>query len=975
MQFTKLRLAGFKSFVEPMEFVIERGLTGIVGPNGCGKSNLVEALRWVMGESSYKNMRASGMEDVIFSGSSARPGRNSAEVTLYLDNSDYSAPPAFNSADVLQVSRRIERDTGSLYRINGAEVRAKDVQLLFADQSTGARSPSMVGQGRVGELIEARPQARRALLEEAAGISGLHSRRNEAELRLRAAEGNLDRLEDIVSELAGRIESLKRQARQASRFKALSAAIRKAEAGLFYVRWREATTQEAGAQAALSDATVAVAEKAEQQMQAARAEGLGKNSLPALRDEAVKAQAAHQRLALALKALEDEQSRNAAREAELGRRLAQLARDMEREEALLKDNADSLRCLAEEEERLRRDSAADAQQEKEFSVRLEMLSARQAETEADLSGQTPRGAALQAEHAQMRRQVEDYAARQKKLAGALAGADAAIVALNQEISQIADMDALYSEVAALEKTLLAAEADVVAAEEATARARRREAQLREAADKERGRLRSEEAEAQTLEKMLSAITGGSHAGIIDDVEVKRGYEIALGAVLGDDLEAALDCAAPVFWREIAPDPADPALPEGVMSLADFVRAPAVLHRRLSQIGVVEPGRGAALQKKLKTGQRLVSAEGALWRWDGLTARADAATAAALRLAQKNRLAELEILVQKGSMRLQQALEELARAGEDVRLAAEAERAGRARIRAAGQQMEETRKNLAALERLAGERVSRRDALKESYGRLYADHEENAARLEDMRARLAALPPADALEKQIALLRTRLAGQRAELIQQRAACEGWRHKVKTRALRLDVIGRERGSWQARLGNAEGQLAELRARHSETAAEIQQLAVLPDDFASRAKALLDEMVKAESRMRDAADRLAKAEKAQTALECAAAEAIEALSRAGALKSALMPPLTGAWILKRALRKTWPVRRMRPCSLPALRRRVIFLTLAPLSAILSASALTVSASAQSISGLRRKARSLRSVTRPSQPSVMISSRRSGS
>ncbi len=183
MKFSRLRLLGFKSFVEPSDFVIERGLTGVVGPNGCGKSNLVEALRWVMGESSYKNMRASGMDDVIFSGSSTRPARNTAEVTLFLENADRTAPAAFNDVDELQVSRRIEREAGSIYRINGKEARAKDVQLLFADQSTGARSPSMVGQGRIGELIQAKPQARRALLEEAAGISGLHSRRHEAELQ------------------------------------------------------------------------------------------------------------------------------------------------------------------------------------------------------------------------------------------------------------------------------------------------------------------------------------------------------------------------------------------------------------------------------------------------------------------------------------------------------------------------------------------------------------------------------------------------------------------------------------------------------------------------------------------------------------------------------------------------------------------------------------------------------------------------
>ena len=174
MKFNRLRLAGFKSFVDPAELHIEPGLTGVVGPNGCGKSNLLEALRWVMGESSYKAMRGSGMEDVIFSGTANRPARNMAEVVAFLDNSDRTAPPAFNNDDALEISRRIERDAGSAYRINGRDTRARDVQLLFADASTGAHSPALVRQGQIAEIINAKPQARRKILEEAAGISGLH---------------------------------------------------------------------------------------------------------------------------------------------------------------------------------------------------------------------------------------------------------------------------------------------------------------------------------------------------------------------------------------------------------------------------------------------------------------------------------------------------------------------------------------------------------------------------------------------------------------------------------------------------------------------------------------------------------------------------------------------------------------------------------------------------------------------------------
>ena len=223
MKLTRLRLHGFKSFVDPTDFHIEPGLTGVVGPNGCGKSNLVEALRWVMGETSHKSLRAADMESVIFAGSGNRPSRNHAEVMMTIDNVERTAPSAVNGDDVLDISRRIEREAGSTYRINGREVRARDVQIMFADAATGARSPALVHQGRIGEIIQAKPEQRRRVLEDAAGVAGLHARRHEAELRLKAAEVNLTRVEDVVGQLAGQIDGLKRQARQAIRYREVAA--------------------------------------------------------------------------------------------------------------------------------------------------------------------------------------------------------------------------------------------------------------------------------------------------------------------------------------------------------------------------------------------------------------------------------------------------------------------------------------------------------------------------------------------------------------------------------------------------------------------------------------------------------------------------------------------------------------------------------------------------------------------------------
>src|SRR5881628_3417609 len=292
MKLNKLRLLGFKSFVEPTDFQIEHGLTGVVGPNGCGKSNLVEALRWVMGETSHKSLRAAGMDDVIFAGTNNRPARNTAEVMLFLDNADRSAPAQFNEHETLEVSRRIEREKGSAYRLNGREVRARDVQLLFADASTGARSPALVHQGRIGEIIQAKPEARRRVLEEAAGVAGLHARRHEAELRLKAAEHNLDRLEDVIGQLAAQIDALRRQARQAVRYRNIAAQVRRAEAMLFHLRFIAAVTEVGDAERAKDESVRRVAERTGAQAEASRRQALAFAGMPGLREAEARAAAA-----------------------------------------------------------------------------------------------------------------------------------------------------------------------------------------------------------------------------------------------------------------------------------------------------------------------------------------------------------------------------------------------------------------------------------------------------------------------------------------------------------------------------------------------------------------------------------------------------------------------------------------------------------------------------------------------------------
>src|SRR5690606_29720826 len=760
MKFSRLRLLGFKSFVDPGEFVIERGLTGIVGPNGCGKSNLVEALRWVMGESSYKNMRASGMDDVIFSGSATRPARNTAEVTLFLDNSDRSAPASYNDADELQVSRRIERESGSVYRINGKEARAKDVQLLFADQSTGARSPSMVGQGRIGELIQAKPQARRALLEEAAGISGLHTRRHEAELRLRAAETNLERLDDVVGELGSQIESLKRQARQANRFKALSADIRRAEAALLHLRWSQAKMQEGEAQSALAQATSAVGDMAQAQMNAAKAQAVGAHKLPELREAEARAAAALQRLSIARTQLDDEGERLRARRAELIKRLEQLSADIAREEEMMRENADILARLDEEEQELIASAEESGERDQELHALFQEAEIRLQDSENALSGVTAERAEAAAERVQIERALKETRDRRDRLAAQMEAIERDIASVAEQIGGLFDPAEKRIVVDRCAEALATAEEMVASAEELVANAREAEAASRQPLSEARTELNRIETEAQTLARILNAGETGQFPPVVEELRVEKGYEVALGAALGEDLDAASDERAPVYWAYNPAANADAALPEGVTPLDRLVEGPQQLRRRLAQVGVVSDGDGKRLQALLQPGQRLVSKAGALWRWDGYTASADAPTPAAQRLAQKNRLAELEQEAVAARKRAEQAEQDVQRTEAGVREAIERERVARDQWRANQRKLDEAREALAAAERAAGQLATRRAGLEDSKAHLEENLEEAQMRIAEAEDRLSEMPDMDAISERLAALSSEVMADRA-----------------------------------------------------------------------------------------------------------------------------------------------------------------------------------------------------------------------
>ncbi len=875
MKFNKLRLLGFKSFVEPTEFLIESGLTGVVGPNGCGKSNLVEALRWVMGENSYKNMRASGMDDVIFSGSGNRPSRNSAEVGLFLDNSDRKAPAAFNDADELQITRRIERESGSVYRINGKDVRAKDVQLLFADASTGARSPSMVGQGRIGELISAKPQARRALLEEAAGISGLHSRRHDAELRLRAADQNLERLEDVIAQFDSQLDSLKRQARQANRYRSISDDIRKSSGLAFHLRWSAAKSAEADAESKLSAATKTVGERAQFQTEAAKAQGILFHKMPALREAEASAAAALQRITIARNQVDEEIRRLAARKTELENRINQLQQDISREETMVSENTDMLKRLDEEENELTRQSNLVTETEATSKTRLEAAAQKLGISEKALGDLTTKVAEETTRKSLLERNIKDASDRRRRISEQMERVDTEMREVVAQISKFAGHEDIRSRADLLEKRVADSEGDLLSAEKAAETAEQAEREMRAPLAVHREKIGAIETEARTLNRILNQGGQDLFAAVVEKITVEPGFEKALGAALGEDLDVSTDAAAPVRWKILEGEFSGLEMPAGMKLLSSVVQGPKELSRRLSQIAIVEQARGNELQKLLVQGQRLVSVEGDLWRWDGYQASSEAPTAAAQRLAQKNRLAELdsEAIAATGELRVAETAYETSK--QAAASAAENTRAIRENWRIAQKELGDIRDEISTAERAASQFTSRKSALEEAKNRLSVDAQEALATVSDAEAQLASVSDVGALEQELNTLRTTVAQDRAHMAEVRAEFEGLSRDAEARGRRLETIKVERENWQRRVENASKQIAQLTKRSKMTTIELAGIEDTPEQVDDKRRELSRQVEDAELTRKEAADKLAEAESNLAEADKLAKDAIVALS----------------------------------------------------------------------------------------------------
>ena len=926
VQFDKLRLSGFKSFVDPTELAIESGLTGIVGPNGCGKSNLVEALKWVMGETSAKQMRGSEMEDVIFAGTGMRPARNIAEVTLQLDNKTRTAPAAVNDADQLDVVRRIERGHGSAYSVNGREIRARDVQTLFADSATGSRSTALVSQGRIGTLINARPVDRRSVIDEAAGITGLYARRHEAELRLRAAEQNLARVQDVLVALEDQHKGLKRQARQASRYRNLSDHIRRAEAVVLALKLASAEKELAESGERLREAEAMVTDLTRFVGLATTAQAEAATALPPLRNEEAAAAAGLQRLRVAHDALTAEAERVAEAQNEAETRLGQTDSDLSRERGRKGDAEAAIGDLDSQRDRLEQDRvgeddrAAAAQQARDEAseathaaeVEHDRLTRQIADDEALRHSVMREISEMQDRLRRLTLRRDEVSAQQRQIEGELAGlpamgdveatltaAHAALDAARQSGQQSVDgaREAERYESASARQRVERAEAERLDMERARGAERHAaEASYATAADvlqAATARITKLRAEESGVAAALKSAANSLWPPLLDALTVEPGFEKALGAAFGDDLEASSDRGAPVHWLPLEPHAHAPALPEGALPLGTHVNAPAELARRLAYIGIVaDEATGARLQETLQAGQQLVTQDGAVWRWDGYTMRAGAPTAAAVQLSQRNRLADIRQQIdlaaaeqadaqsradaearwlaaarQAEKLTVEQArahergVAEAARrktdvAGEATRAA---ERAAQAAISAAERAAAQARDHHAEIARRTDALRSRLNGMAEVLTELAGDIADAEMRRTFREARLSSISDTQADRVEAGALRVRIAELRAQLVEAEGTCARLARESALRVERLDQIANDHQGWSKRLAEADGQIVELEARHGQIAVALADLAAKPAEIEAKRMTLAEQIDGAEKTRQDAADRLAIGETA--------------------------------------------------------------------------------------------------------------------
>ncbi|MDC0456832.1 chromosome segregation protein SMC [Alphaproteobacteria bacterium] len=613
MKFQSVRISGFKSFLEPTEIQINDGLTGVVGPNGCGKSNIVEAIKWIMGENSARQMRGDGMDDVIFAGTNERPARNFAEVSIKLDNSEKKAPAIFNHHNEIEITRKIERDKGSVYRVNGKQVRARDIQLIFADSGTGARSSGIVSQGRIAQIIDANPEDRRMILEEAANIKGLHSRRHEAELKLKGASDNLDRLVDIEQTYKEQLIELEKQGRKAARYRSVGERIRKAEATLFLTLLNNAKIEFNDLNIQLKDANenvdggqIEVTRQTKFQLEIL-------NKIPTLKKAEAEKAAILQSLNITKIRLEEEKSSAQNALDTIISQIALIKNDIEREFKIKEDAKTSLLNLSMEEKNLKEGTKNFSSKISKASELVKELKIKSDDADEKLSTITSKIYSMKSDKSDLEKRIKNLKEKietaQNQLTSFNIDRDKTNFKLDEK--KLTDLKKLINE---KDKLSNMNKSDLEKLEKL-------ETGFIEEKNLTMFEMNKVNAELDSLSSLLGydALNQNTLEKTIDNI---NNLEEAIGSVLGETLLAPILSEEnaeekTTYWRDNFRATLTSELPEHITPIISKITKSSILDRALNGVGIVENKEIAfKLQKELTFGQALTTPKGGLWRWDG-----------------------------------------------------------------------------------------------------------------------------------------------------------------------------------------------------------------------------------------------------------------------------------------------------------------------------------------------------------------------
>ena len=846
MKFKSIRISGFKSFLEPTEIDLNEGLTGIVGPNGCGKSNIVEAMKWVMGENSARQMRGEGMDDVIFSGSNERPARNFAEVTIRLDNTEKKAPASFNQFDEIEISRKIERDKGSTYRVNSKQVRARDVQLIFADTATGARSSGIVSQGRISQIIESSLEERRIILEEAANIKGLHNRRHEAELKLNGATDNLSRLLDIENTYNEQLIELEKQGRKAARYRSVGDRLRKAEASLFLSLLNTAEKE--------FDELETKFEKSKNNVEGAQI-NLSKNTkskleifnkLPELRKIETEKAAILQSLNISKIRLEEEEATSKFTLNNVLNQITQIETDIKREIEIKDDANKTIANLLLEKNKLQLDTKDFTTKKNDASKKVNELKIKSEDADAKLSSINSEIFSIKSDKSDLENRINNLKEKIKnsedqKSQFNITEDKRLIEEHNKKKVNIEKLIKEENEKLKLIKNQLENK------ENLNIKIKEKKTEI----DYDLNVLR---ADLHSLSSLLGydEFKNNTLEATIDDI---GNLQDAIGSVLGETILAPVksdnsDEQNISYWKEITAK-FEEKLPKGATPIISKIRKNSILDIALIGIGIVENEKTALkLQKELSFGQALTTLKGGLWRWDGYVQPLGVQNSYSERLQQITKLRNLQDELPSKEKEEVTIVNEINQNELELKKFFGTTKEIESKINLLNNELNDIKLSISSLD----SKINSSNILLKEHQNILDTSQKELVDLETLSKKSLNLPTLLADELKI---RNAADQCRNELTDAMAAEQQIRNQESYQQRNLMQINNQKNDWENRKDEAETRIKSLKERLDNLKEDKSRLEKLPDNFVEKANELNIKIETAEQKRNLAADKLVEME----------------------------------------------------------------------------------------------------------------------